>query len=577
MITAGAERLSTTRPVRIALVQLVVLALVLGLVELVLFVGSPEGPYPVIMTITLTGWVYVAAGAVAWDRRPGNRIGPLLCSGGIVWLVAALVNTTYPAFVAAGNIVATVGIAVVLHALLAFPSGRLQSRVATALVVLGYVATVVGNSPVYLLDDLTVAGTNPLRIADDPALEALGRTLNGIVLGVAVLGTSAVLVTRLRRAGPRQRRVLVPLYGYGIVAVVAVAFAGQLLRVVHLDVYGVFLVQIGLLAGVPVAFAAGVVLGGFARTAEIEELAAWLGAADRARGSLAAALARTVGDPSLAVVFRADDEWVDAAGRPVPLTPDRATEIVHLGDRPVGAIIYDATLLPEPDTVRAVGRVVAVAVDRERLTAQLLAGQEQLRVSRARLVEAGDRERRRIAQDLHDRLQGRLVLLALRLGQLTGGEDVDRLRDDLDSVQTELRLVVQGVMPSLLVERGLVAAVEDMAVRLPVPAHVEVDIAEQDERRLPEAVEGTAYHVVTEALTNAVKHAGASRVVIGLGRDAGMLRLEVRDDGVGGAEPSGGLGLRGIADRVDALGGTWRIESPAAGGTRVLVELPCAS
>ncbi|GAA4772675.1 sensor histidine kinase [Actinomycetospora chlora] len=575
MITPGAGLSSTARPLRVAVVQIAVLAALLGLVELVLFVGTPEGPYWIVATITVTGWIYFAAGAYAWVRRPGNRMGPLLCAGGIVWLVAALVNTTYPPLVAAGMITATLGIAVVLHILLAFPSGRLRTRAARALTVLGYVTTIVGNSPVYLLDDQTVAGTNPLQIGDDPTLYELGRTLNGVALAVAVLGTSALLVRRLRRSRPEARRILTPLYLYGIAAAVVVSFAGQLARFADLGVYEIFLVQITLLAGVPLAFAAGVLRGGFARTGEIEELGAWLGAGERARGDLGPALARTVGDPSLTLVFRTDDGWVDGDGRPAPPTEDRALQVVRVGDRAVGAIVYDPTLVGEPEVVRDAGNVVALAVDRERLTAALLAGQEQLRISRARLVENGDRERRRLAQDLHDRLQGRLVLLALRFGQLPGGGDVAALRADLDEVLTELRRVVQGVMPSLLVERGLVAAVEDMAERAPLPTVVDVGV-DEDGRRLPEAVEGTAFHVVAEALTNAVKHADASALRIGLHRADGVLHLVVCDDGVGGAVAAG-VGLRGIADRVHALGGSLTIASRAGEGTRIEVSIPCGS
>jgi signal transduction histidine kinase len=575
VITPGAGLFSTARPLRVAVVQIAVLAALLGLVELVLFVGTPEGPYWIVATITVTGWIYFAAGAYAWVRRPGNRMGPLLCVGGTVFLVAALVNTTYPPFVAAGNVVATLGIAVVVHALLAFPSGRLRSRGARALTTLAYVTTLVGNSPVYLLNDWTAAGTNPLRIADAPSLYELGRTLNGVAMGIVVVGTCTVLVRRLRRSRPEARRLLAPLYLYGIACVVVVSFAGQLARFVDLGPYTIFLVQITLLAGVPLAFAAGVLRGGFARTGEIEELGAWLGAGERARGDLGPALARTVGDPSLTLVFRTDDGWVDGDGRPAPPTEDRALQVVRVGDRAVGAIVYDPTLVGEPEIVRDAGNVVALAVDRERLTAALLAGQEQLRISRARLVENGDRERRRLAQDLHDRLQGRLVLLALRFGQLPGGGDVAALRADLDEVLTELRRVVQGVMPSLLVERGLVAAVEDMAERAPLPTVVDVGV-DEDERRLPEAVEGTAFHVVAEALTNAVKHADASALRIGLHRADGVLHLVVCDDGVGGAEAAG-VGLRGIADRVHALGGSLTIASRAAEGTRIEVTIPCGS
>ena len=279
--------------------------------------------------------------------------------------------------------------------------------------------------------------------------------------------------------------------------------------------------------------------------------------------------------------------WVDADGLAVDL-PDagslRRAVSVKLDERPVAAIVYDATLIADPEPVRAAGRVAAIALDRERLTAQLLASQEELRDSRTRLVEAGDRERRRLAQDLHDRLQGRLTLLALRVGSASPGDDLSEIRRGLDESITELRWLVQGVMPSLLVERGLLAAVEDMTDRLPLRTVLDLDeVAVLDvngnrvDDRLPSSVEGTAYSVIAEALTNAVKHSAASTLTVLIRRDDGRLRIEITDDGVGGARPSGGTGLRGMSDRVQALGGTLVIDSPPGAGTRVRVEMACAS
>ncbi|GAA3250180.1 hypothetical protein GCM10017691_61870 [Pseudonocardia petroleophila] len=411
----------------------------------------------------------------------------------------------------------------------------------------------------------------PGRRAD---LRAPLGAANAVTAAVVILGTSAVLARRWHAAAPRARRVLAPLYAYGIAAVVSVSFAANLYRLVPADPITVFQAQVGVLAGIPVAFAAGVLLGGFARTAETEELAAWLGTADRRRDELGDALARTLGDPSVQLVLRTDDGWIDAAGDAAELPADHVP--VRLGKRTVGAIGYDTTLLPDPAVVDTAGRVVAIAVDRERLTAQLLAGQEQLRESRTRLVEAGDRERRRLAQDLHDRLQGRLVLLALRVGTLPGGDDVEQVRLDVDAVLTELRMLVQDVMPALLIERGLAAAVEDVLERAPLRTALDVT-DDGDGSRLPGPVEGTAFFVVSEAVTNAVKHADAERLRVGLHRRAGVLHVDVDDDGNGGAAPGGGAGLRGIADRVDALGGRLHLDSPSGGGTRLHVEIPCAS
>jgi signal transduction histidine kinase len=222
-----------------------------------------------------------------------------------------------------------------------------------------------------------------------------------------------------------------------------------------------------------------------------------------------------------------------------------------------------------------------LAVDRHRLATELSASQRMLRHSRGRLVEAADRERRRIAQDLHDGLQPRLVMLALeaqrlasRPGLVTGvAEAALALRTQIDTAAGELRELVYAVMPAPLIEQGLGAATEDLADRTPVPTELDLRV----DGPLPDLVASTAYFVVAEALANAVKHAGASRLAVQMTRQGSLLTVEVSDDGVGGAVPGGGLGLRSLADRVEALGGLLAIDSPVGRGTRLVAELPCAS
>jgi signal transduction histidine kinase len=227
------------------------------------------------------------------------------------------------------------------------------------------------------------------------------------------------------------------------------------------------------------------------------------------------------------------------------------------------------------------GGVVAVVVDRERLTADLVASRAALRLSRVRILEAGDSERRRIAQDLHDGLQSRLVLLAMRAGGLVQSatdpvlaRDAQELCAGLDAAITDLRRLVHGVMPAVLLERGLHAAVGDLADRMPIPVRL---VVPEPVGSLPAAVETTAYRVVAEALTNALKHSGAADLEVCIERSAQRLWVEVRDDGVGGAVGALGSGLRGLADRVDGLGGRLSVTSPAERGTVVAAELPCGS
>jgi signal transduction histidine kinase len=205
---------------------------------------------------------------------------------------------------------------------------------------------------------------------------------------------------------------------------------------------------------------------------------------------------------------------------------------------------------------------------------------EELRASRARLVQAGDAERRRLERDLHDGAQSRLVALALllRSARTRAGSDgelsglLDQALDELQTSLGELRELARGIHPAVLSEQGLEPALEALASRAPVPVTLEADGAE----RLPEPVESAAYFVVSEALANIAKYAQATEATVAVRRSNGRVTVDVSDDGVGGADAARGSGLRGLADRLGALDGTLSLESPAGGGTRLHAEIPCA-
>ena len=214
------------------------------------------------------------------------------------------------------------------------------------------------------------------------------------------------------------------------------------------------------------------------------------------------------------------------------------------------------------------------------LDAELRASLEELRASRARIVEAGDAERRRLERDLHDGAQSRLVALKLllssaRLRARGGGGDLDAMIgeaiDELDTSLSELRELARGIHPAILTDHGLEQALDALASRAPVPVTVQAEA----EERLPGAVESAAYFVVSEALANVAKYAQASEAAVVVRRTNGRVTVDVTDDGVGGADVSRGSGLRGLADRVAALDGTLSLESPVGGGTHLHAEIPC--
>jgi signal transduction histidine kinase len=214
-----------------------------------------------------------------------------------------------------------------------------------------------------------------------------------------------------------------------------------------------------------------------------------------------------------------------------------------------------------------------------RLQSQVEAQLEEVRASRARIVEAADRERQRVERDLHDGAQQRLVSLSLELevarralgdlGDVVVRRSLDRAADEATAALAELRDLALGIHPLILTEAGLGPAVESLADRTRVPVSVDVG----DERYSP-AVEGAAYFLISEALANITKYAKATRAVVRVRALADRLTIEVEDDGVGGADPGSGTGLRGLADRLAALDGTLTIVSPSGGGTRISAIIP---
>ena len=578
-------RVWRSRSLDLALVMLGVAVLLLVVVQVVLTIDSGNEPLWGLMLMPVIAVEYLVIGLLSWRRRPHNRLGPIIVVGAIAILLSAFGNVATPALVAVGIVFATLPLGMIVHLLLAFPSGRLQTRSSVVIVVAAYAVCIVLQAPLYLFAaDGPVPG-DPLAIADRPDLVSAGQTVQSLCGALVMVATTLVLVGRLREATPRQRRVLAPLDAYGIVAILCVPVSSIMRSTVNLSSEFVTILQIALLAGIPLAFTWSIQRGGFAPAGEIEALAVRLGAEEAGRSSVDLALAQTLGDPSLQVIYAvADGRPVDGAGRSFDIAnpgPRRRTAAVTIGPRPVAWIVYDATLIADPGYVESAGQVAALALERQRLTAELMVRSRELEQSRARIIETGDDERRRIAQDLHDGLQSQLVLLALRAGLLTEVDSASpevvrratQLRRELDSAAGELRRLVHGLMPALLVERGLYAATEDLVALTPLPTDL---LLEGSDAGLPDTVKSAAYFVVAEGLANALKHSGAGRMSVGLDRVDGTLRIEVSDNGIGGAVATGGAGLRGLADRIDGLGGRLLIDSPLAQGTRIVAEVPCA-
>ncbi len=568
-------RLRTGRvsSLRAALLVIAVCALLLGFVQIAVGFANPSLLWAVLL-FTAVVWVWVAAGLVAWWRRPDNAIGALIVVGGLSLYLAGLGNTGVEVLVAVSAVFATAPLAVTVHLLHAFPSGRLRGRLSIVTVALGYVTSVGLQALRYALSLSSPEGLQVATVAQQ-------------ALGISVMIMTAIVLTRrLLAADRRHRRVLLPLFSYGTIAVLLLGAAGPIVRALGLEPSVSGTAQLLISAGIPIAFLLGVLLGGFTRTGELEPLSEWLGITGATGPAVARALASTLGDDSLRVVYWSEDDarYVDAVGVPVKPEesgPDRGWSEIRVENRLVGAIDYDARIIGDAGPVRRAGDVLAIAVDRERLTAQLLASNEALLQSRVRLIEAADRERARIAQDLHDGIQVQLVLLALAAQTIAISPDASpktsaasaELRRGIDEAAADLRRLVHNVLPSSLTERGLTAATEDLVDRLSIPATLEAEI---DDSTISATTTHTAYFIIAEALTNAVKHSGATSVRVRLTKEAENVMIDIRDNGIGGVSMNLGAGLRGLTDRVDVLGGRVRIDSPKAHGTRLVVELPCA-
>ena len=527
------------------------------------------------------GGSFIFCGLIAWHRRPGNRTGALMTVTGFFFLAEPLlVAIGSPLTDSLAELTANWWSVPFAALVLSFPSGRLSTRVDRA-IVWGFVFGA-GVLQLVWLWFLDFPGNVFLITADAGVADAIDtaqRAINGTL--AAALGL--VGIVRFVRAAPPLRRLLLPTLAGALTALI---FAVQILYQV---VTGEFIrtsqeVTAVVLVSVPLAFLFGLLRAQFARAGMADLVVALQLAPDSAR--LGALLSKALRDPSLDLVY-----WLPRvrALRRRQWPARRPTGAGFGPCRDPGRSRRRARGGPHPR--RRADLRAAVARDRlrrrqRRARARTAARELQSRVeelagSRARVVEAGDEARRRIERDLHDGAQQRLVSLAIQLRMTQ-----DRVRDDPDTALKfvaaareevsksleELRELARGIHPAVL-EYGLDTALDSLAERSPVPVAVSVELPD----RLPDAVELAAYFVACEALANVGKYARASRVEIRVRRVEDLAVVEIADDGIGGADDALGSGLRGLADRVEALGGRLRIVSPPGGGTALTAEMPCAA
>jgi signal transduction histidine kinase len=519
-------------------------------------------------------WALVAASLVALERRRWRRSRALLALAAFTLLAADLQWAGANILWTLGFLLDAAWVAVLVHVVLTFPEGRAWSQAARTAIAAAY-ATTLGGQLIGLF--VSPNSRDVLAVAQwQTVADAVDRVQG--TLGVAVaLGVLWLLVRRLRGLRGPPRRAQAPLLAAAALAVPPLVLSLAWMTATGEGSATIDTIDRGVALLVPLGLVAGLSWSRLRRS-EASDLVVEL----RTDGamSLRERLAKVLGDPTVDVAYRlGDGRHVDAAGRPLelPQGPERAITLVTVRGEEVAALVHDPALLDEPALVEAVRATAGLVLENERLAAEVRAQLAEVRASRTRIVSATDAERRRIERNLHDGAQQRLVTLSLTLGIAAGRQDaagsdvLARARDEVDEAIAELRELARGIHPTLLREEGLLTAVEALARRTPLPVTVEGSAGD----RLPDAVELAAYFLVSEALTNVVKHAAASRATVHLERAGGTLRVAVADDGVGGARAAADSGLAGLRDRLEVLDARLIIESHRGAGTTVSVEIPC--
>jgi len=582
---------------RIVLAAIGLVALAFGPFATYQLTRTAERSPALLLADVAVGWSMIAAGLLIADRRPGNRIGPLAIVTGFAWFVGDFTSSDVALVSYAANLAHGWFDPLFALVILAYPSGRIERRIDRSLAI-GFIAVqaawtvakAYGMRPIGWWDCPTCISTVDAWIAADDAMDPLGR-VETLALTALSVGVLLAVANRWLGATGAARQRLAPVVVAGVVLAVGFVVTFLLQTVVPTSAREPLgELRVILLAVLRVLVAVGLVIGVLRTDAARGRIADLVIRLDRLppMSILQASLQDALGDPSLAV-YRwepATASFVDAAGH-ASTPPDAdgsGRTVLTIGDgaEPDLVIAHDPSLRNDPGLVSAATAAVRLAVENERLQAEVRAQLESVRASRARIVEAQDDERRRIERDLHDGAQQRLVSLQLSLQMLRRGlgpgtdaatlAELDAATAEATAAIADIRELARGVHPAILSEAGLGAALASLADRTPLPVVIDDEVAS----RLPAPVEATAYFVVAEALTNAIKHADAARVDVRTWVDDDRLRLVISDDGRGGADPDGS-GLTGIRDRVAALGGTVRIESKAGAGTRLEVDLPCGS
>jgi signal transduction histidine kinase len=535
-------------------------------------------------------------------RRPGNRVGVILLALAVATAVMSLQGATQPLLHSLGVAVEPVFFLLAYYAVFAFPDGRLGGPLEKALLAGMALYFLTGFVP-YLFFSPVVGGgaplagctadcpTNALMIADRPAIAASYGS-DGSYAVIAIMSATLVcLVYRLGTATRPRRRALLPVYVPAITLTIPIlVFHGVVTQLLHLDASTIW--RVGWVVTIarcalPYGFLLSIVASAFFAASALKSVVGRL--VDNPNASqLRTILADALDEPSIELGFRVDESgrFVDSSGEPFSPAPGPGRSLTPVGRNgdTTAIIVHDTALNTDPELVEAAGQALLLAVENGRLVAELESTTEELRASRARVVAAGDAERRRVERDLHDGAQQHLVALRIKVGLAAELAEADpqvavRLSDlgsELEEILHELRDLAQGLNPPVLREFGLREALASVSRRSAPPAKLETAAI----RRYPEEIESAVYFCCLEGLQNVGKHAGPdASAVIRVWEREDHLFFEIEDDGAGcDLESARGLGsgLTNMTDRIAALGGRLSVDSRLGAGTTVQGVAPLA-
>jgi signal transduction histidine kinase len=548
--------------------------------NLFLGLGYDARPRPFLASDIALGTCFSLAGLAAWRLRPRSRTGLWMLIMGVVILTENPNGFALPRRLPGYDLIQFfcgvlywLQFAVAAQLMLSYPSGRLRrGSPERRLIVVIFVHAIAGGA---IVQALQVAGV------DSPGFPRV-RILVMVAWVVLAAAAAGLLIRRIVRSTPRQRRK----DGFGLAAggLAVVVFAAIFIAL--LVIYGATPnlassaeLHAGLawtaIVAVPIMFFVGLLRERLAFAAVADLIGKFK---DVGAERIESALGEALHEPTLRVTFPVPDGLLDVQGRRYEVPVDGSRAVTPLGEPPVAVLVHDPALLSDRELLDTAATAARLALDNARLYAQVRAQLDEVRASRQRIAAAADTERRRLERDLHDGAQQRLLgvgftmsTLRTRLVSPADRELVRELEQELRAAVAELRDFAHGIRPAILTDQGLVPALSGLARRSAV--RVSLDLRVRD--RLDPVVESTAYYVVCEALQNVAKHTEDALACVLAVHEDHRLIIEVSDDGPGGASVQAGTGLRGLTDRVSAVGGCLQVRSPPGGGTTVRAEMPC--